>query len=363
MAHQQDDQQRNGRPLLPSFASGRTLPPPVPSGYSSSRGSDPRAYSYASGSTTSGSGWSHGGTAPSTGRGGEGGYGGRLSPAATSPFARPATVHPTPRRPLSPARSSLSLRPSQPFSQPAPPLSANNVHSLRSTTSFSSLSSHTATQRPLRPPSPPLVSGPPSRPSFSSLSHSSQTRRVSQVEPDSPTYHFRASSPANGSSSDKHRSTRANEPGYRSLVRRASGSNLSAAADNARSPIPRPSLSAYSSAPSLPPSASHLPSTTRPPLSTSAIHSLPAYGAPIPLTNRPSSPPKRTNFSALELKLLQGLWNAGGYYPSVQQVEEVQMKTGLSRTQIRNWFANRRQRSSGEEKSRVQKMARELGVV
>ncbi|GAA5914636.1 hypothetical protein JCM6882_001225 [Rhodosporidiobolus microsporus] len=367
MAHEQHQRSSDGRPLLPSFASGRHLPPPVPSGYSSARGSDPRAYSYGS-TASNGTGWSGGGQSPGAGGGGggvagSGGLGGRLSAAATgATFARPATVHPTPRRPLSPARSSLSLRASQPSfsSTAAPPLPSSNTHFLRSSTSFSTLG---PSPPPLpRSSSPPLISTAHGRPNISLA----RTRRVSQVEPDSPTVSSRAPSPAYGNPAERHRSTHANEPGYRSLVRRASGSNLAASA--ATSPFPaamgaRPSLSAYSSAPSLPlTSAPYASSNPRPPLSTAALHALPSYTPAMPLTNRPASPPKRTNFSALELRMLQGLWNSGGYYPSVQQVEEVQQKTGLSRTQIRNWFANRRQRSTGEEKSRVQRMARELGM-
>ncbi|GAA5991208.1 hypothetical protein JCM10908_006587 [Rhodotorula pacifica] len=69
---------------------------------------------------------------------------------------------------------------------------------------------------------------------------------------------------------------------------------------------------------------------------------------------------KRTIFTPYELSVLQALWATGAYYPAHWQVEEVQRRTGLTRVQIRNWFANRRQRSVGEEKARVIQMGNEL---
>ncbi|BGP17811.1 Homeobox protein six2 [Rhodosporidiobolus nylandii] len=147
----------------------------------------------------------------------------------------------------------------------------------------------------------------------------------------------------------------------------------------ARPPVPsssstcssssRPPLTAFQP-PSHPPALSSSSSASalsrRPSLqyssSLSNLRALPTYSPELPLVNRPASPPKRTNFSAGELLALQTLWNSGAYYPSPTQVEELQAKTGLSWTQIRNWFANRRQRATGEEKARVVKMGRELQV-
>ncbi|GAA5963851.1 hypothetical protein JCM8115_006354 [Rhodotorula mucilaginosa] len=69
---------------------------------------------------------------------------------------------------------------------------------------------------------------------------------------------------------------------------------------------------------------------------------------------------KRTIFTPYELSILQDLWTKGAYYPAHWQVEQVQRCTGLTRVQIRNWFANKRQRAVGEEKARVVQMGNDL---
>ncbi|GAA5880313.1 hypothetical protein JCM3774_006725 [Rhodotorula dairenensis] len=71
---------------------------------------------------------------------------------------------------------------------------------------------------------------------------------------------------------------------------------------------------------------------------------------------------KRTIFTPYELSLLQSLWTSGAYYPAHWQVEETQRRTGLSRVQIRNWFANKRQRAVGDEKARVIQMGNDLAL-
>ncbi|GAA6032248.1 hypothetical protein JCM8097_007144 [Rhodosporidiobolus ruineniae] len=282
--------------------------------------------------------------------------------------------------PPPPSRTSTPLAPSSSSS------SSFGGPITRSTPAYRLVTSTT----PRRPPSPPLVAAGAGRPPVSALpttglgsNGSGRTRRLSQVEPDAPSQPPSPSAPAYGRASGHHHSTRLNEPGYRSPVRRSSFSSDSPSSfpsSTVPPPPSRPSLSSYPSHVSLrPPSPgasflSHRPSLTslRSPPSSYGDFTRPpsAFGSSRPVDgsgmgsqNRSSSPAKRTNFSATEVKAMSQLWDAGVYYPGSAEVESLMRSTGLTKIQIRNWFANRRQRATGEEKAAVQRRGRELALV
>ncbi|BGP25934.1 hypothetical protein JCM10295v2_004877 [Rhodotorula toruloides] len=214
-------------------------------------------------------------------------------------------------------------------------------------------------------------------------SMSSLRRKASQIELDSPTTASQPPSPAapaHFSMTDRHRTPRSNQDGYRNLVRRASTSEFGAVKMEINEDA------SMAAAPPRPPSrSSTLPGTANrgdysilrrgfpaQVLSPHSVHHFfppddPRIAPPADAEIRErdgqaGQPNKRTIFSPYELSVLHGLWAAGAYYPASHQVEEVQRRTGLSRLQVRNWFANKRQRATGDEKSRVIEMGKGLSA-
>lgn len=61
------------------------------------------------------------------------------------------------------------------------------------------------------------------------------------------------------------------------------------------------------------------------------------------------------SFSGEEQQRLWSLWDGGEYYPSHTVVNQLLKETGLNRSQIRGWFANRRFRAQGAEKEKIGK--------
>ena len=107
--------------------------------------------------------------------------------------------------------------------------------------------------------------------------------------------------------------------------------------------------------PSFPPS-----STTRPPPHPVRSPTL----SPSPSTSLSSGGPagRRTTFPPSSLSELQLAWDRGEYYPSAEAVAGMMRRSGLTRVQVRGWFANRRQRASDEERVAVAEEARRMGV-
>lgn len=92
-----------------------------------------------------------------------------------------------------------------------------------------------------------------------------------------------------------------------------------------------------SSVPQLPPSASLPPYRSSHLSSTSTLMPSTASHAASVTSAEDARRAKRTVFSATELDLLQSAWDDEDYYPSMDLVGEMMEQTGLTRTQIRNW--------------------------
>ena len=100
-----------------------------------------------------------------------------------------------------------------------------------------------------------------------------------------------------------------------------------------------------------------------------------AYSTPYPLRRCTLSPShstspsshgpagRRTTFPPSSLHELQDAWDRGEYYPSAEAVAGMMRRSGLTRVQVRGWFANKRQRAGEEERGRVAEEARRCGVV
>ncbi|BGP01493.1 hypothetical protein NBRC10513v2_005135 [Rhodotorula toruloides] len=403
--------------LLPSFARGRMLPPPVPT---ASFDSDPRAYSSSSPQTnythlrpihtaTNGNGASFAKPrAPSPARSGAklpsigasqsssrlpapSATNGRLSGStASSKHGWNGSVS------TSQAASSRGVPGPAPFARPPSPLRhAHSFHSLPKT-SHRTIPEPTTFARPASP-----ASHRPAQPSHSTTrfqppplnvqaSMASLRRKASQIELDSPTTASQPPSPAapaHFSMTDRHRTPRSNQDGYRNLVRRASTSEFGAVkmeldedagmmAAPHRPPSRSSTLPTASSSSGAPVNRGDYSILRRgypaQVLSPHSVHHFfppddPRIAPPADSEIRErdaqaAQPNKRTIFSPYELSVLQGLWAAGAYYPASHQVEEVQRRTGLSRLQVRNWFANKRQRATGDEKLRVVEMGKGLSV-
>ncbi|GAA6003731.1 hypothetical protein JCM10207_003568 [Rhodosporidiobolus poonsookiae] len=383
----QQQQYRDSPPVSPRTANGFSLsgsvtfelPEPAEQGEGGQvdQPRDPHDYSCASPPSVA-RGATHG-MAQQPGRAhatGEGGWGADLASESA-----PARRAPSPAR-LRPAASYPTLG-TQPSRSATPTLGGLRASSTLppSSSAFPSPSSRPSLTR--RAPSPPLVvNRSTSYASYASSTLPARVRRNSQVEPDSPTVASvppSPSGPAYTRPTERHHSTHLNEAGYRSVVRRSSLGNLSAAAaagvERPSLAQTRPSLSrrpSFSSrAPSPPPAHSAYAASSygsgAQPLSPSTLRDLPTYSPELPLTKRgvappPNQPAKRTSFAPGKLLAFQSVWDSGAYYPTQRQVDALEKETGLTRTQIRNWFANRRQRASGDEKVKIQQMGRDLSV-
>ncbi|GAA6049110.1 hypothetical protein JCM3770_003891 [Rhodotorula araucariae] len=356
--------------LLPSFAHGRFLPPPHPA--LARESTDPRSYS----STTS---WgSSRSLTPSNDSLGVRNGRGRGAVRPPSP-AREAGVGAKPQlqarrvsspyldytRCTQPPRSAPAQPPTRPRLPAARPPSP--LHRPRSFHPSHASSTHTFNGS-MRLPSIIVTD---SRPSL--------RRTHSQVELDSPTIASippSPTAPAHFSAAERHRTIHSNEQGYRSLVRRASLSSFDLRVyddDEVEAHAPAmgvPTLPqqhsnyTYTSIP-----VSHVPRVLPPP---PHLPNFPPDDPRIPPTlarrlspeesGAAGAPHKRTIFTPYELSILQALWNSGRYYPNPAEVEEVQRRTGLSRVQVRNWFANKRQRATGDEKTKVVMQGKDLAV-
>lgn len=357
--------------LLPSFARGRMLPPPVPT---ASFDSDPRAYSSTSPqakythlrplhSGTNGTGASFAKPrAPSPAR--SGGMLPSMGPPQSS-----SRLPPPDRTSLRPSPSSSQSEngwnggvsasqaiPSRPIPGPAhiarPPSPLRHAHSFRTLpkTAQRSAPDPTTFARPASPAS--HRSAQPSHPSSRfhppplnvQASMSSLRRKASQIELDSPTTASQPPSPAapaHFSMTDRHRTPRSNQNGYRNLVRRASTSEFGAVK------IELDEDASMTAAPFRPPSRSSTmptaPSTSAGsanrgdysilrrtyPAQVLSPHSVHHFFPPDDPRIAPPADPeirerdaqaaqpnKRTIFTPYELSVLQGLWAAGAYYPA-----------------------------------------------
>ncbi|GAA5852403.1 hypothetical protein JCM8547_006769 [Rhodosporidiobolus lusitaniae] len=333
-------------PLLPSFAGGKSLPAPPPGSARSTLGTDPRRYSFSSSTASprlpAATGGAGGGARPSLT-----GVGRPPSPAGWGEKSQIGGYDQL-RRPPSPARPAYGTLPARASLQALPPPRSSpslSLHPIRTSSSSFYTPPAPPSSLPRRPPSPPLVSSGAGRPSVARI------RRNSQVSPTTPTAESlppSPSAPACARPSQQHHSMRSNEAGFRNLARRSSFSSSLPSSSSSSSLSLRPSLHAP------------LPS---PAYSYASLQTLPTYSPELPLQNRPASPSKRSNFSAPTLRVLGTLWSQGAFYPSSEQVDEVCRQTGLTRTQVRNFFANKRQRATGEEKIKIQQLGRELSLV
>lgn len=364
--------------LLPSFAQGRFLPPPHPT--LARESTDPRCHSSpslswaslrsslpsASNGVALGATRSSAARAPSPARGPANGPAPSPKPPvpqqqqqlrrSSSPgplklqqqhWNGPPARDPSRQSALPPPRTDngAGLRPARP---PSPVRTARSFHPSHSSSSLSSSSSSHA--HPSLRPASLIVTAP---------KHSLR-RSHSKVELDSPGPESIPPSPtatAHFSPAERHRTVRSNQQGYRSLVRRASLTTFDLRVhdeddddDEARCAEVLTPIS-----PPPPPTATHRPSLQRRGSSNGDTKAHAHIRAPafpptdprIPSQRRLSTTPddtsgggsggKRTIFNPYELSVLQALWHAGHYYPAPSTIDEVQRRTGMTRTQVRNW--------------------------
>ncbi|GAA5841847.1 hypothetical protein JCM9279_003129 [Rhodotorula babjevae] len=296
-----------------------------------------------------------------------------------------------------PARAPSPIRRSRSFHTTQQQQQAPSRHSTSSSSSSNPSSSSSRTD-PARPSS--LV--------VPADARASLRRTHSKVELDSPGPESIPPSPtasAHLSPAERHRTVRSNAPGFRSLVRRGSltafdlrvydddeaegGVDKVRARATLRPPVslpPAPMAPTHRRSDLLQrrpssPSSSTRTTTPLPVVATSPPPRKPLDFPPddprIPPQRRSSSSAgaddshgagagpgsgKRTIFNPYELSVLQALWARGMFYPAPEAIDEVVRRTGMTRVQVRNWFANKRQRSAGEEKKRVAKMAKDLSL-
>ncbi|GAA5900519.1 hypothetical protein JCM8208_000522 [Rhodotorula glutinis] len=298
------------------------------------------------------------------------------------PPSRTASV--VPARAPSPIRRARSSHPSQHEQQ-------QQAASRRSTSSSSSSATPSSTSSTHARPSSLVVPAD---------ARASLRRTHSKVELDSPGPESIPPSPtasAHLSPAERHRTVRSNAPGFRSLVRRGSLTAFDLRVHDEgddESAVEKVRARATLGPPKSPPPTSTRRNSHVVPRRPSSPSSLtrtntPLAVAPSPPPRRPLDfppddpriPPqrrsssstaaaaddsagtgsgKRTTFNPYELSVLQAVWARGMYYPAPDALDEVVRRTGMTRVQVRNWFANKRQRSAGEEKKRVAKMAKDI---